>query len=98
VVERLAPGTGERIPHVGWNEVRQAAPSPLFDGIDDGKDFYFVHSYAMRCADAADVAATTPYAGGFVSAVQRGRVFGAQFHPEKSQRAGFRLLTNFLAA
>ena len=97
-VGRLSPGPGERIPHVGWNEVRQTRPSPLFSGIDDGKDFYFVHSYAMHCANAADVIATTPYGGGFASAVQRGRVYGAQFHPEKSQRAGFRLLTNFLTA
>lgn len=97
-VERLVPEAGERIPHVGWNEVRQARPSPLLAGLEDGKDFYFVHSYAVRCADTGDVAATTPYGGGFASVVERGRVWGAQFHPEKSQKAGFRLLANFLAA
>lgn len=97
-VRRLQPDRpGTRIPHVGWNEVVQARPSPLFSGIPSGKDFYFVHSYHLACDDRGDVLCQTPYAGGFVSAVARGRVFGVQFHPEKSQRAGFQLLKNFLA-
>lgn len=86
-----------RIPHVGWNEVDPVRESPLFDGIPPGADFYFVHSFHMTCADAADVLATTPYCGGFTSVVQREHVFGVQFHPEKSQQWGLRLLKNFLS-
>ncbi len=96
-VRRLVP-TGEdtRIPHIGWNEVRPTRPSPLFAGIEPGRDFYFVHSYHLVCHDADDVAARAPYCGGFVAAVARDNVFGVQFHPEKSQRVGFALLRNFL--
>jgi glutamine amidotransferase len=97
-IRRIVPGIAkERVPHVGWNEVNPAAPSPLFDGIPAGSDFYFVHSFHFADVDPADVLASTPYAGSFVSAVGRGRVMGVQFHPEKSSRAGFRLLRNFLA-
>lgn len=101
----LVPGTavklqpdepGTRIPHVGWNEVHPVRPSPLMEGIEDGRDFYFVHSYHLACDDPADVLATTPYCGGIASAVQRGIVAGVQFHPEKSQKAGFALLRNFV--
>lgn len=97
-IRRIVPSEAkERVPHVGWNEVNPNAPSPLFEGIPAGSDFYFVHSFRFTDADPADVLATTPYAGDFVSAVGRGRVMGVQFHPEKSSRAGFRLLRNFLA-
>jgi glutamine amidotransferase len=87
-----------RVPHVGWNEVTPALDSPLFDGIPPGTDFYFVHSFHVACATTEQVLATTPYCDGFVSAVQRGQAFGVQFHPEKSQRWGLRLLQNFLSA
>lgn len=87
----------ERVPHIGWNEVRYARPSALFDGIGDSTDFYFVHSYHLQCSDPEDIIATTPYCGGFASAVRRENMLGVQFHPEKSQKAGFRLLHNFLA-
>ena len=70
--------------------------SPLFDGIPPGADFYFVHSFHVVCADDYEVLATTPYCGGFASAIQKGHVFGVQFQPEKSQRWGLRLLENFL--
>ena len=83
---RLEPTGGERIPHVGWNEVNPTRPSPLWSQIPAGADFYFVHSYHVRCRDRADVLATTPYCGEFTSVVQRDNVFGTQFHPEKSQR------------
>ncbi len=97
-VERFVPtGAGERIPHVGWNEVWQARPSPLFDGIEDGKDFYFVHSYHFVPASKEHVLGRTPYCGGCVSVVNRDNVYGAQFHPEKSQRVGHTLLRNFLS-
>ena len=96
-VVKLVASTDERIPHVGWNEIELTAPSRLFDGIDPARDFYFVHGWALEPTVASDVIATTPYAGGFVSAVNRDNVFGVQFHPEKSQRAGFQVLRNFLA-
>jgi imidazole glycerol-phosphate synthase subunit HisH len=96
-VLQLAPVNGERIPHIGWNEVSHARKSPLFDGIEPDRDFYFVHSYHMVCTNQADVVGETPYCGGFASVVQRGNVYGTQFHPEKSQKAGFQLLRNFLA-
>lgn len=96
--EKLVPeSSDERVPHIGWNEVVFALESPLFENIPSGKDFYFVHSYHFLCEDPSDVIATTPYCGGFVSAVRRDNIFGIQFHPEKSQRLGFQILKNFLA-
>ncbi len=96
-VGRLVPGGEDaRVPHVGWNEVVVDRESPLFRGVPPGSDFYFVHSYHLRCTREEDVLARTPYCGGFVSAVARGLLFGVQFHPEKSQRTGFRVLKNFL--
>jgi glutamine amidotransferase len=96
---RFVPTDADRrVPHVGWNEVTPWLDSPLFDGIPPGTDFYFVHSFHVACATTDQVLATTPYCDGFVSAVQRGQAYGVQFHPEKSQRWGLRLLENFLAA
>jgi glutamine amidotransferase len=93
----LKPDAPEvRIPHIGWNEVHFKQASPLFEGIDSGQDFYFVHSYHFACGEPADILAVTPYCGGFVSVVGRGTVFGTQFHPEKSQWVGFAMLRNFL--
>ena len=97
-VRRLEPTREDtRIPHIGWSEVVPSRPSPLFQGVGPGRDFYFVHSYHFACKEEADVLARTSYCGGFVSAVGRDRLFGVQFHPEKSQRAGFAVLRNFLA-
>ena len=90
-------GDDARIPHVGWNEVELVRASPLFRGLESPRDFYFVHSYHLVCRDPRDVVARTPYCGGFVSAVDKPPVFGVQFHPEKSQRAGFQVIRNFLA-
>ena len=92
----LEPADGERIPHIGWNEVRAQGDSPLFEGIIPGADFYFVHSYRFAATDPEHVTATTPYAGGFAAAVGRDLVHGVQFHPEKSQKHGFEVLRNFL--
>jgi len=97
VVRFVATATDPRVPHVGWNEVTATSESPLFAGIPAGVDFYFVHSFHVSCADAGNVLATTPYCGGFASAVQRSQAYGVQFHPEKSQRWGLHLLANFLA-
>lgn len=96
-VRRLdGSGSGSRIPHVGWNEVVHSG-GELFKGIPSSRDFYFVHSYHLRPTRPEDALARTPYCGGFVSAVARGLIFGAQFHPEKSQKVGFQVLRNFLS-
>jgi len=88
----------EKVPEMGWNQVRLLRPHPVFDGIPDGTDFYFVHSYYPAPALAADAIGATTYGGiEFSSAVGRGNVVATQFHPEKSGKAGLRLLTNFLA-
>ena len=85
------------LPHIGWNQVIQARPHPLFDGIDDGADFYFVHSYVGVPTDGAVITATTQHGRPFVSAIARGPLLGVQFHPERSGDDGLRLLTNFSA-
>ena len=84
-----------KVPHMGWNRVRPAAGCPLFEGIDRDAFFYFVHAYHVVPADESIVAATTDYGGEFCSAVWRDRLFATQFHPEKSQSVGLRLLKNF---
>ncbi|MEW6428697.1 MAG: imidazole glycerol phosphate synthase subunit HisH [Thermodesulfobacteriota bacterium] len=96
VVRLVAPTPETRIPHVGWNEVELERQSPLLAAIADRTDFYFVHSYHLRCPDRF-VVATTPYCGGFTSVVARDNCFGTQFHPEKSLADGQALLRNFLA-
>ena len=86
----------EKIPQMGWNQAKIVRPHPLLDGIPDGSDFYFVHSYYPAPADPADAVCTTEYAGTrFASMVGRGNLAATQFHPEKSGRAGLRLLANF---
>ena len=96
-VRRLEPDDpNTKIPHVGWNEVYRSSGSSLFEGIPDGSDYYFVHSYHFIPRDRENVLATTPYCNGFASAVGAGSVFGVQFHPEKSGRPGFQILKNFL--
>lgn len=90
-------GCSLRVPHVGWNEITCTAPKRgLFQGIPDATDFYFVHSYAFVPQDPANIIATTEYGVPVTAAVKRGLVWGTQFHPEKSSRAGFRLMRNFL--
>lgn len=90
-------GCDLRVPHVGWNSVSPITSiGGLFDGIPNGTDFYFVHSYAFVAAEQADVLATIDYGVTVTAAVRRGNVWGTQFHPEKSSRAGFRLLRNFI--
>jgi imidazole glycerol phosphate synthase glutamine amidotransferase subunit len=86
------------LPHIGWNQVDRSAPHPLFDGIVDGADFYFVHSYVgVPDAGAGDlVLATTDHGRPFASAVGHGSLLGVQFHPERSGRDGLRLLANFV--
>jgi glutamine amidotransferase len=95
-VRRLEAGLGDRIPHVGWNELHATKQSRLLEGVPDGADFYFVHSYQLVPTAEDAVLGRTPYCGGFVAAVERDNVVGFQFHPEKSSRMGRQLLRNFL--
>ncbi|MGC8667508.1 MAG: imidazole glycerol phosphate synthase subunit HisH [Chthonomonadales bacterium] len=96
-VVRLTPSdTAYRVPHVGWNDIRWRRESPLFAGLPDNPDFYFVHSYAVRCASPGDVEAECDYGGIFTAAVRKENLFATQFHPEKSQDYGLQLLANFL--
>jgi glutamine amidotransferase len=88
--------TGLKIPHIGWNEVVQERPHPLWAGIRDRSRFYFVHSYYPAPSDAALTAATSVYGAPFTCAVARDNIFAVQFHPEKSQSAGLQLLSNFV--
>ena len=94
-VPRFRDG-GLKIPHMGWNQVRQLRPHALWREVADGARFYFVHSYYPRPADAALTAATCEYGVAFTCAVARDNIFAVQFHPEKSQSAGLQLLSNFV--
>lgn len=86
-----------KIPHMGWNPVNPTHDHPLWQGIAPGSWFYFVHSYYACPSNTADQAATTDYPTPFTSVLAHGNLFAVQFHPEKSQSAGLRLLANFLA-
>ena len=86
------------LPHIGWNQVERAYPHPAFNGIDDGADFYFVHSYAGDLPEGhCDIVAKTSHGQPFVSAVARGNLLGVQFHPARSGSDGLRLLANVVA-
>ena len=86
-----------KIPHMGWNNVEIKKPGKMFDNIPDGSHFYFVHSFYPAPEDAAVTATTTDYCGvRFTSAIQRDSIFASQYHPEKSQAIGLRLLRNFV--
>ncbi len=83
-----------KVPHVGWNEVHARKYSNLFAGIENGSDFYFVHSFYVDINE--NMVATTPYIRDFTSALEKANIFACQFHPEKSQHVGLKLLDNFL--
>jgi glutamine amidotransferase len=96
-VRALKPAqSGLKIPHMGWNSLEGIASAQLFDGLADGVHMYFTHSFALFPDENEDVAAWTDHGGRFAAAVLRDNVAGVQFHPEKSQGAGARLLSNFL--
>jgi len=84
-----------RIPHMGWNQIRKRQPAAALDGVPDDAYVYFVHSYHVVPEDPAVIATTTDYGAPFVSAIARDNVFACQFHPEKSQKVGLRILENF---
>jgi glutamine amidotransferase len=97
-VHRLpVEGQGLKVPHMGWNELTPRAPAhPLLQGIDAGAHAYFVHSYHVVLRDPKHALATTDYGGPVLAVAGRDNIAGTQFHPEKSQEAGLRLITNFL--
>lgn len=98
VVDLISPGPGLRIPHMGWNGLvfPHGHPHPILDGLGEDPHVYFTHSYAMQPENPADIAALAEYGRMLVAAVARGNMFGTQFHPEKSQRIGLHILSNFL--
>ncbi|MEH6625577.1 MAG: imidazole glycerol phosphate synthase subunit HisH [Motiliproteus sp.] len=96
--DNLKDTNGEKlkVPHMGWNQVTQLDDHPLWKGIENGARFYFVHSYYVKSEQRDLVAATCEYSVEFDVALTKNNVFAVQFHPEKSQKAGLQLLTNFL--
>jgi glutamine amidotransferase len=94
-VRRLPDAPGYAIPHVGWNGVSFTSDHPVLQGVRRGADFYFVHSYYFDCDDCANVYGKTEYGKEFVSIVGKENVIGLQFHPEKSQSNGLKILENF---
>ncbi len=84
-----------KVPHMGWNQIQFHRRPPIFDGVDDGAHFYFVHSYYVVPRDCDAIATETEYSQHFSSSIWREHLFAVQFHPEKSQAAGLRLLKNF---
>jgi imidazole glycerol-phosphate synthase subunit HisH len=86
-----------KIPHMGWNEITPTQAHPVFAGIEPGAHAYFVHSFEMKLEKPDQLLATTDYGGAVTAAVARDNMVGTQFHPEKSQAVGLRLLSNFLA-
>ncbi len=96
-VVRFSPESGLKVPQIGWNQLEFVQPQcPLFRGLEDRCYVYFVHSFFPRPSDDSIVATRTTYGETFASSVWRGNVFATQFHPEKSQRTGLRILQNFV--
>jgi glutamine amidotransferase len=93
----IASGQRLKVPHMGWGEVHQVRPHPLWAGIAEGMRFYFAHSYHPHPEDSDVTVGTTDYPLPFTCAIARANIFATQFHPEKSQRAGLQLLANFVA-
>jgi glutamine amidotransferase len=85
-----------RVPQIGWNEVEIHTNCPVFHGLPRNADFYFVHSYFMDCDDPGDVAVSCDYGGPVTAGVVKGNIVATQFHPEKSQDHGLKVLENFL--
>lgn len=94
-VVRFADRSDLKVPHIGWNQIRKQQDPPHLRGIDDGTFVYFVHSYYVEPADASLTATNTEYGVEFTSAIARDNVFATQYHPEKSQAVGLKILENF---
>jgi imidazole glycerol-phosphate synthase subunit HisH len=97
-VARFAESLSVKIPHTGWNQVEARKDALLFEQVNAGAYVYFNHSYYCQPRESSDILATTEYGLTYACAVQRGNIFGVQFHPEKSQAVGLRILKNFLEA
>lgn len=97
VCERLPNGNGLRVPHIGWNDVEFTQADGLYAGLDHSDAFYFVHSYVLRPEDESVVSGVCDYGDPFAASVEVDNIRAAQFHPEKSHRAGLTMLANFLA-
>jgi glutamine amidotransferase len=97
-VGRFAESLSVKIPHTGWNQLTVKPDALLFDQVNDGAYVYFNHSYYCQPWNSSDVIATTEYGLQYACAVQRDKIFGVQFHPEKSQTVGLKILKNFLEA
>jgi len=95
-IRRIPEGDGRKVPQIGWNDLSFPRSSRLFAGIPEGSYVYFVHSYYLEAGDPADVAARTQYGVSIDAAVEHGKLFACQFHPEKSERIGMQILENFL--
>lgn len=95
-VDRIQPGPGLKVPHMGWNGLNIRRAHPVLQGLGEDPHVYFTHSYSFRADDEASVLATTDYGEPLVAAIGRDNLVATQFHPEKSQRVGLRLLSNFL--
>jgi len=95
-VDRITPGPDFVIPHMGWNALEIPQPHPVLSGLGDDPHAYFTHSYAFRNPAKQDVAATTHYGESIIAAVARENIFATQFHPEKSQAVGLKILSNFV--
>ena len=85
-----------KVPHMGWNDLRIAHPHPVLEGVDTGDHAYFVHSYQFRTSDPAHTLVDVDYGGPVTAVVARDNIIGMQFHPEKSQAPGLRMIANFL--
>ena len=96
-IRQIAPSDPDlKIPHMGWNDLVVDAPHPVLQGVTTGEHAYFVHSYAMQVVDPAHLLAHVDYGGEITAIVGRDNIIGMQFHPEKSQDAGLRMIANFL--
>ena len=97
-VVRFHQNQSFKIPHMGWNKIiKKQKSDPIWEGLEEDPYFYFVHSFYPKPDDSKIIASTTPYGCEFTSSVRRGNLFATQFHPEKSQGAGLRLIRNFLS-
>jgi glutamine amidotransferase len=92
----ISSDSRHKIPHMGWNQVHKKRNSALMEGIEESSEFYFAHSYYLNLDDPLDLLTETTYSLSFPSAIEKGNIFGVQYHPEKSHDAGVKLLKNFV--
>jgi glutamine amidotransferase len=95
-VVRFVPDSEHKVPHMGWNTIEKKKEAPLLQGVDDGDFFYFVHSYYVIPDQTQWISSLTTYGKAFVSSIWKENLFAAQFHPEKSQQKGLKILENFV--